>query len=190
MKGYRPPVSRANFKEHPWRTTLIAVVGVACVVAWIVLPDWKADAVVAHRPPAKSCALDDPCSRTLANWKSPQHMHDRFVGGASGNARGHVLPEWAQLRLTKQWNEDHGVVSKDCGDHWWCHPLDVGSCMVAFFLCTAGGDALGWQKTEPLRLKCGGATAIGFGFGGWTGAGAGASACLYDTLGSHYGWWS
>src|SRR4051812_49189218 len=41
----------------------------------------------------------------------------------------------------------------DCDDHGRCKVLDVGSCVVAMFLCAA--QNIGWHGTKSLTLKCG-----------------------------------
>lgn len=188
-------------RQHPWRTALILTVTVAAVVAWwIVTPDLGHAAVPpqqAHSQSAepRSCPVNDPCERTKAHWVSPDRMATRFRNGNLGNARGYSLPVFVRQMLTKKWNEDHGVVGKvDCGDHWWCGPLNVGECVVSYFLCA--GDVVGWDQTQKVVLKCGGTAGIIAGGGLWAGAngafaaaGIGGSACVYQQLGGYWGWW-
>ncbi len=204
-------------KIRPLRTILILIITAAAVAAWwIVTPDIghavvvqetqttqtvpKADVPKAPEVDDKSCPVNDPCERTKANWGSPSRMATRFKNGNLGNARGYNLPASVKTMFTKKWNEDHGVPAKysggkiDCSNHWWCGPLDVGECVVSYFLCA--GDVVGWDQSQKVVLKCGGTAGIIAGGGVWAGAngafaaaGIGGSACVYQQLGSYWGWW-
>jgi hypothetical protein len=155
----------------------------------------------------KSCQRDDPCMRTKARWVSPRRMKDRFDAGVLNNSNKVLLPLRIRKLATKRWNEDHGVVASaidvgkkgdvwDCDGHWWCKPLDVGSCVVSIFLCAA--QNIGWDETRAITLDCGGLAIIGgrialetSGPDGvfWAAAGT-ATGCVYESLGEHWGWWS
>ena len=209
----------SELQKHTWWKIAIGLVTIVLITAWLAIipragegveddeywgvqtPSTVPNALPPDLPVDKMCPRDEPCMRTKAKWVSPTRMNNRFDNGYLGNSRGRMLPLRIQRLLTQDYNQDHKlkdantVLSGKGCDHWWCKPLTIGRCTVNIFLCA--GDKIGWGNVVRVELRCGGAGFIG-GAGGFlidgppgavVGVGVGSGTCLYDQLGSTWGWW-